>query len=194
MMKFAVMATFLAAVTLGSAAHSQVAYTATDISGNTWQYNYTLTNGLVPGNIGELTVFFSVGLYSNLANPSSPGNWSPIVVQPDASLPQDGFYDVQALDAGLAPGQSASGFTVDFTWLGTGTPGSQLFNIVNPVDYSTQYAGNTTLAGPPTQSAPEIDAASAAAALTFLCGCLVLLTSRRGDRRDRPATAFVAQS
>jgi hypothetical protein len=194
MMKSSVMATFLAAVTLGSAAHSQVAYTATDISGNTWQYSYTLTNGLVPGNIGELTVFFSVGLYSNLASPASPGNWSPIVVQPDASLPQDGFYDVQALDAGLAPGQSVSEFTVDFTWLGTGTPGSQLFNIVNPVDYSTQYAGNTTLAGPPTQSAPEIDAASAAAALTLLCGGLVLLNSRRGDRRGRPATAFVAQS
>ena len=169
------------AMTLVTGAHSQVTYTATDISGNNWQYTYTLTNTLASGNIGELTVFYTLGSYSNLSVGSSTGNWSPLVAQPDASIPADGFFDVQATDAGLAKGASVGGFTVDFTWLGTGTPGSQVFNIVNPTDYSTVAAGTTTLAG--AQAAPEMDAGSTAGAITLLLGSLIVLRARGAGAR-----------
>jgi len=177
MKRLAWLGAMLGAMTVSAAARSQVTYTATDLSGSTWQYNYTFTNSLTSGNIGEVTVYFALGSYSGLSMASSPGNWSPVVAQPDAGLPADGFFDVQATTAGLATGQSVSGFSVDFTWLGTGTPGSQLFNIVNPVDYSTQYAGSTAPAG--ARQAPEIDAGSGSAALTLLGGALLVLRGRR---------------
>jgi hypothetical protein len=163
----------LVALALGAAAHAQVTYTATDVSGSTWQYNYTFTNNLASGNIGEVTVYYALGSYEGLSVASSPGNWSPLVAQPDPSLPADGFFDVQATDAGLASGNSVSGFAVDFTWLGAGTPGSQVFNIVNPAGIS---------------AAPEVDAGTAGAALTLLGGALLVLRGRRRAVR-RPVAA-----
>ena len=40
-------------------------------------------------------------------------------------------------------GQSVEGFTVSFDWLGTGLPGSQPFEIINPLDSQTIDSGNT---------------------------------------------------
>jgi len=177
-------AVIVASMAIVAAANAQVSYTATDISGNTWQYNYTLTNNTSINPIGEFTVFYTLGQYSNLTVESSPGNWSPIVAQPDSGLPADGFFDAQALDAGLAAGKSAGGFSVDFTYLGQGTPGTQLFNIVNPYTYATLSTGYTTLAGS-THQAPEIDPASAAGAMTLLLGSLVVLRGRKVDTPKR---------
>jgi|SRR5271165_903011 len=161
------------------AANAQVTYTATDISGSTWQYNYTVTNDLTV-NLTEFTTFFSLGQYSNLVTESAPGTWSPIVAQPDPNLPNDGLYDSLALDSGLATGATESGFSVQFTYLGTGTPGSQLFNFVDCSGFPcvTLAAGDTTLSGG-TVAVPEIDTASTLGAMTFFLGMLVVMRGRR---------------
>ncbi len=125
-----------------------VDFSVTEVSGSTWQYNYTISNTTQPGNIGEFTVFFTQGQSSNLSVAASPGNWSSIVAQPDPNLPANGFLDSQALDLGLSPGSSQNGFSVQFTWLGTGTPGSQPFNIVDSNTFTTLESGNTTLVSP----------------------------------------------
>jgi hypothetical protein len=143
-------ALLLATIALVPTTHATtVTYAPTDISGSTWQYHYSITNNTQPSNIGEFTVFFTLGQYSNLSVQASPGNWSSIVAQPDPNLPADGFFDSQALDSGLVPGKSQSGFAVQFTWLGSGTPGSQLFNIVDPKTFATLEAGSTTAATSP---------------------------------------------
>jgi hypothetical protein len=170
-------------VVLGSlaflqAAHSQVSFSTTDISGNTWQYDYTITNNTAINPIGELTVFYALGQYSNLMVESSPGNWSSIVSQPDPGLPADGFFDAQALDNGLASGTSQGGFAVQFTWLGQGTPGAQPFDIVDPNTFTTLASGYTTQSGGATQ-APEFDSGSTAAALGLLLGSLAVLSGRK---------------
>ena len=166
-------------------ANAQVSYTATDISGSTWQYNYTVTNNLPGANLLEFTTFFAQGEYSNLTLSSSPGNWSPIVAQPDPNLPAAGFYDSQALDSGLTSGASQSGFSVQFTYDGAGTPGPQTFNFVDPNSFATLVAGLTTLTGGGggTMSAPEIDPSSTSAAMTLLLGTLAVMRGRRGAIR-----------
>ncbi len=165
------------------AANAQVTYTATDISGSTWQYDYTVSNTVLSSNLTEFTTFFTLGQYSNLVTETSPGNWSPIAAQPDPSLPADGFYDALALDTGLAAGGSQGGFAVQFTYLGSGTPGSQLFNFVDSSSFTTLYAGQTTLAsggsGSGTTSVPEIDPASLVSAMTLLLGALAVMRGRR---------------
>jgi hypothetical protein len=141
-----VAAALIAAPLIASA--TVVDFSLSDVSGNTWQYNYSIINTTQPGNIGEFTVFFAPGQYSNLSVQASPGNWSSVVAQPSSNPLVSGSFDAQALDLGLAPGQSQAGFAVQFTWLGSGTPGSQLFNIVDPT-IGTLESGNTTLVATP---------------------------------------------
>jgi hypothetical protein len=172
----------LGPLALVTSANAQVSYTATDISGSTWEYTYTIDNSVLSSNLTEFTTFFALGQYSNLAVLSSPGNWSPIVAQPDAGLPADGFYDAVALDAGLAAGASQTGFSVEFTYGGAGTPGSQLFNIVDSNTFATLATGQTTLAGGGVTSAPEIDPSSLIGAMTLLLGGLAMI---RGSAKDR---------
>ena len=133
------------------------------------------------------TTFFTLGQYSNLVTETSPGNWSPIAAQPDPGLPADGFYDVLALDSGLASGGSQSGFSVQFTYLGSGTPGSQLFNFVDSSSFATLFAGQTTLSsggsgGSGPTSVPEIDPSALVSAMTLLLGALAVMRGRRPSR------------
>jgi hypothetical protein len=175
----------LVSIAFAPTTNAQITYTTTDVSGNTWDYNYTITNNTPINPIGEFTVFYTLGQYSNLMLESSPGNWSSIVAQPDAGLPADGFFDALALDSGLATGNTATGFTVQFTYLGQGTPGSQPFNIVDPNTFQTLSAGNTTR-GSVTMQAPEIDPVSATSALTLLFGGLAVIRARKCRKEIHP--------
>lgn len=137
-----------ALVASGPATATVIEYEATNLVGNTWQYDYTVTNDTLGFDIEELTIFFDLNLYENLASPSGPAGWDPIVIQPDPALPDDGFYDALALVAGIAPNASLGGFSVVFDYLGTDAPGAQLWNIVDPFTFETLEAGLTVLAQP----------------------------------------------
>ncbi|MBN1765568.1 MAG: PEP-CTERM sorting domain-containing protein, partial [Sedimentisphaerales bacterium] len=43
----------------------------------------------------------------------------------------------------IAPGETVSGFSVSFDWLGTGVPGAQFYEIIDPDDFSTLDSGYT---------------------------------------------------
>jgi hypothetical protein len=166
-----------------SSAEAQVTYTATAITGSTWQYDYTLTNPL-SAPASEFTIFFSVNQFSNLSVVASPASWNSIVAQPDAGLPADGFFDTLSLTAGLSPGASQGGFSVQTMYSGSGSPGSQVFNIIDSLTFGILNFGDTT----PSSSggggfmAPEIDSSSATSALTLLLGSLLVLRTRRSLR------------
>jgi hypothetical protein len=84
--------------------------------------------------------------YRNLEviTPDPPAaNWDELVVQPDPILHDDGFYDALALGAGILVGSQEAGFAVQFDWLGSGEPGPQPFDIVDPVTFQTKYSGTT---------------------------------------------------
>lgn len=136
--------TFLINVPMAGHA-TTVSFDVTNISGNTWEYTYTVANDTLGFDIEEFTIFFDVGLYENLVATATPADWDPLVIQPDLGLPDDGFYDALALVIGIAPGNSLSGFGVQFDFLGAGMPGSQLFQIVDPNTFDVLDEGFTTL-------------------------------------------------
>lgn len=152
----------LATLLLGCCAASNAAlitYQPINISGSTWRYDYELTNDSSVG-IHEFTIWFDRAFYTNLSVASTPPEWDSIVIQPDLGLPDDGFFDSLALAGGIAPSATLGGFGVMFDWLGIGTPGSQLFDIVDPVTFAVLDSGTTLVSAtepeePPPTTVPE---------------------------------------
>lgn len=137
----------------GSVSATAVSYDATNISGNTWEYTYTVSNDTLAIDIEEFTIFFDYTAYENLTLPTAPAGWDPLAIQPDTTLPDEGFYDALALVSGIAVGGSLGGFTVRFDYLLSGTPGSQAFDIIDPYTFATLDNGQTVLAAVPVPAA-----------------------------------------
>lgn len=131
---------------LGASA-TTVTYTTTNVSGNTWQNTYTVANdGTLSIPIEEFTIFFNYTLYANLMLATAPAGWDPLAIDPDTNIPDDGFYDALSLSPADAinPGNALSGFSIQFDYLGTGSPGSQPFDIIDPLTFNTIDQGATT--------------------------------------------------
>ena len=125
---------------------TQIIYKTTDLGSGRWQHSYDVTNISLTETIEEFTIWFDFGLYKNLAiqTPNPPaGNWSEIVIQPEPVLHDDGYYDALSLGVGIGIGQTVSGFSVSFDWLGAGEPGRQFYEIIDPVTYETIDSGYT---------------------------------------------------
>lgn len=113
-----------------------------------WQYTYDVTNINLTRPIVEFTIWFDYGLYDNLsietADPRA-GDWDEIVIQPEPVLKDDGYYDAKTgvWKRGIGIGQTVSDFSVSFDWLGVGQPGSQLYDIIDPLTLETIDSGQT---------------------------------------------------
>jgi len=109
-------------------------------SGERWQYTYDVKNISLTEEIKEFTIWFGIGSYKNLAiatlDPPA-NNWDELVWQPEPFLGDDGGYDAQAKNLNIGIGQDVQGFAVRFDWLGTGNPGSQYYEIIDPLDFHT---------------------------------------------------------
>jgi hypothetical protein len=152
-----------------------VSYELQHLTGDTWQYTYTLANDTLAADIEEFTIYFDPGLFENLAATDTPADWDPLVVQPDPGLPvpDDGFYDALALSVGIAPGGSLSGFEVQFDYLGTNSPGAQFFEVIDPDTFATLDSGFTQVVPLP------------AAIWLFMSGLIGLVGLSR--KRHRPS-------
>jgi hypothetical protein len=126
-----------------SVSATMINYDINNLAGNTWEYTYTVSNDTLGVDIKEFTIFFEVGLFENLVASSTPLLWDPLTIQPDPGLPDDGFYDALALGPGIAPSDSLGGFSVQFDFLGAGTPGSQFFEVIDPSTFNTLDSGFT---------------------------------------------------
>lgn len=130
---------------VGSAQAAFIEYATTDLGGGSWRYDYTVGQEAdLAFDVEEFAIFFDLGLYSNLSLAGTPEGWDGLVAQPDPFLPDNGFADWLALGSGIAPGSSLGGFSVLFTWLGPGTPGSQTFDIIDPITFDVLRSGVTT--------------------------------------------------
>ena len=123
-----------------------IQYAVTNIAGSTWEYSYNIINDSLALDIEEFTIYFESGRYQglNLAAAPEVAGWDPIVVNPNNFLNNDGFYDALAMTGGAAPGTSLGGFSVRFDFIGTGMPGPQRFEIVDPVSFTVLDSGNTS--------------------------------------------------
>lgn len=132
---------------------TEIRYETTDLGSGRWEYSYTVVNlldSLIP-EIEEFTIWFDYDLYSDLnietttlesSNPPA-GNWHEIVWQREEVLRDDGGYDALALDTGIVIGEAIRGFAVSFDWLGVGEPGSQYYEIIDPLNFTTIEEGYT---------------------------------------------------
>jgi hypothetical protein len=148
---------------------TQVSFSVNPLGSGRWQYDYTVSNLSLSQPIKEFTINFDAAACSDLAVVTpSPTGWNAIVLQPDAFLHDDGAYDALHSGSGILTGNVVSGFSARFDWSGTGTPGSQYFQIVDPVTFATIDSGWTI---------PE------PATLGLLAlGCLALTTRRHHAR------------
>lgn len=146
-MLFAALATGNASAVVITTSTMQLGPTPPMGSGGTFQTEYTVTNGPTDVPVEEFSIFYEFDLYSNLMVVSSPAGWDSFVDEPDPGVPVGGLYDTLALTATpLSPGDTLGGFVVSYDFLGSGSPGAQSFEIINPDDFSTIFAGTTTLA------------------------------------------------
>lgn len=180
----AVVAASCAALSSGPAQAAAVSFALTSLGGQDWQYSYTVTNDGTPASIDEVSIYFDASLYSNLQITSSPLQWDSLALQPDMALPSAGLVDLLALAAGLAPGDTVTGLSVSFTFLGSGTPGAQDYDIVDPITFAVIESGATAAVvdpPPPDGTVPEPGAASLS--LLALMG-LVAMGRKRPTRPD----------
>jgi hypothetical protein len=142
-----VLTILLAQSTMGYA--SVISYSSSALGGERWRYAYTVQ--VLPGEsaIDEFTVYFDTSQYRNLLVEGSPPNWDSIVLQPDLSIPSDGMFDSLALDTGIEPGHVLGNFFVSFDFSGSGTPGAQRYEVVDPVTFAVIRSGLTDAGEPP---------------------------------------------
>ena len=125
--------------------NTEIQYSVTDLGSDRWEYIYTVENIGLSAGIEEFTVWFDFGLYDNLVvtTPETPPEWDQIVWQIEPVLEDPGGYDAVATNLSIDIGESLSGFSVSFDWLGGGEPGSQFYEIIDPVDFHTIESGWT---------------------------------------------------
>lgn len=131
--------------------NTEIRYSVTDLGSDQWEYIYTVENIGLSAGIEEFTIWFDYDLYSDLnietttleaSNPPA-GNWHEVVWQREEVLRDDGGYDALALDTSININEAIRGFSVSFDWLGIGEPGSQYYEIIDPLDFHTIEDGYT---------------------------------------------------
>jgi hypothetical protein len=123
-----------------------IGYTATPLGGSSWRYDYVVTNSDLPA-LDEFGIFFDRASYSDLTVSASPASWSSIALQPTSSV--DGLFDSLALNQSLPLGGSVGGFSVSFTYLASGMPGVQGFQVIDPFNGSAVLQTGVTIAAIP---------------------------------------------
>jgi hypothetical protein len=79
-----------------------------------------------------------------IETPDPPASyWDEIVLQPEPFLGDDDGYDARAAGLNIDIGESVIGFSISFDWLGTGSPASQFYEIINPTTFETIDSGRT---------------------------------------------------
>ena len=123
-----------------------IQYTAINLGSGAWQYDYTLQGSFLV-NWGVAIYFptpnYAGGSITDLGTGDSE-YWLTFPLQADPTIPAPGEYDIVAL---VDNPSLSSVFEVTFQWNGTGTPGTQGFNLYNFTNGADLLgSGNTTAA------------------------------------------------
>jgi hypothetical protein len=128
-----------------------VDFVLSNVGDGRYRYDYTIRND---GSLGAATELALVDLLfdpaqydeSSLTNVSSPLTATDWNQQFLASAPGGvpAAFDLFAVGSGIAVGSYASGFAVEFRWLGNGRPGSQPFEVYDPQTFGLLQQGMTT--------------------------------------------------
>jgi len=137
-----------------------------------YEYHYTVTNLSLTTPVNWFSIDFDAALYeesSLLITSTGLSSWSEQILASVFATPAQ--YDAyKTAGAPLDIGDSQAGFTVQFTWLGAGTPGSQAFTIYDSATLDVLDSGMTTAGGAP----PIPEPSTAALMLLGLVGAAAL--------------------
>lgn len=129
-----------------AAFETEIRYETSELGLGRWQYTYEVSNISLPVPIEEFTLWFDIDSYDNLVietlNPPA-NNWNEIIWNSEPVIGDDGGYDALAKTINIGVGQHVYGFSVSFDWLGTGRPGTQFYEIINPTTFDTIDTGWT---------------------------------------------------
>lgn len=124
--RFALPLTLVVLLLASTAQAATITYTTTDLGGGQWQYDYVVSGNTFNAFEG-FSVFFDPALYEALTDEATTNSpWLLSVLQPDIVLPDVGIFDAIALADGAS---IANTFSIRFTYLGIGVPGSQAFEL-----------------------------------------------------------------
>ncbi|KFB74198.1 MAG: hypothetical protein AW09_000519 [Candidatus Accumulibacter phosphatis] len=139
-----------------------------DLAGqDRWSYQYQLSGRF--GAFASVNLLYPADRYADLAfsAPPDPAVWSSLITAPDPRFPADGLLGLTAL---VATRPLKLPFTLEFTWLGTGSPGTQDFEILDDGFNVIERGSSTPLAAP---GLPE------PGSLLLVAGALALLARRQ---------------
>lgn len=168
-----------------SALASTIEYSLQSLGGNNYRYSYTVSNdGTLPGGVAIqlFDILFDPSLYDETSltiasTPALAADWSQQFLASAPSVPA--AFDVYANGAGIASGNSANGFAIDFIWTGTGIPGAQSFQIYDPDTFALLETGTTQ----PTNAVPL--PLSFPLFLSGLAGLMALVRPHRHKRAPK---------
>jgi len=160
----------------------QVNFTTVDLGGDRYRYDYTIVNdgSLGPStSLGLIDLLFDPALYeeASLTNVSASAlavDWDQQFLASAPSIPA--AFDLMAKGSGLPAGSQIGGFAVEFTWLGSGAPAAQPFEVYDQSSFSLLAQGVTS-------PVPEADAW-----LALLVGLPILAGRYRRRSQADPAT------
>jgi hypothetical protein len=168
------------ATMLIAAPASQAAVVLSDyqlIEPGRWVVDFTVINDGTPALISNFTI--DLPDFTDLVLLDSPATWDTLLVQPDPSIPDDGFLDSFAIDPAdaLTLGESIDGFRVQFDFAG-GVPPALPF-VISDSSFTPLFSGTTRVSAVP-------EPTSALLAALGLCG--VGLGAARRSRGDSTLT------
>jgi hypothetical protein len=124
-----------------------IQFNVVHVSGNVYQYVYSITNsGTSTTPVRLFDILFDTSLYQEsslqiLTPTPLHTQWSEQILSSLPAVPA--AYDALSLTGGIPPGTTVTGFTVQFNWLGLGTPGDQPFQVFDPTTFAILQTGQT---------------------------------------------------
>jgi len=150
-----------------------IAYQVIDLGGGMDRYVYTVSGfDLLPHQ--EIDIQFDATMFAGLTNASAPSPFNVELIQPGNPMGAPGHYSA-VTDVEVDLTSSSDGpFIVDFTFTGSGSPGSQMYSI-NQLDTNDLDIENVVSTGSTVPLSVPVPATAGFAALAF---GFVLLASR----------------
>ena len=137
----------LCSTTAATAAVS-IQYSVVPVSGNVYRYVYSISNSGGGSAVQLFDILFDTSLYQEaslqIVTPAPLSTqWTQKIL---SSVPPavPAAYTALSLTGGIPAGSTVSGFSVQFTWLGSGVPGAQPFEIFDATTFNLVQSGATS--------------------------------------------------